>query len=293
MVADVTDKSLLRQRLRRALLGDQAGAVFLMDRAVADLAERLAATERRFPIAVAHGGLAEGLAGALSASGKVGATYRLEPVAAAFDPSSRAGLVADEEALPLRHGSVDLFASALALQWSNDLPGTLIQIRQALRPDGLFLAALTGGRTLFELREAFFEAESERLGGAGPRVLPTADTPALGALLQRAGFALPVADRDLLTVRYDSALGLFADLKAMGATNTLRERPRRPLARSLLLRVAEIYADRFADPDGRIRASFELVFLSGWAPDESQPKPARRGSAKVSLATVLEPKKST
>jgi hypothetical protein len=146
---------------------------------------------------------------------------------------------------------------------------------------------MTGGRTLSELREALFAAETETRGGASPRVLPAADIRDLGALLQRAGFALPVADRDLVTARYDSAFGLFADLKAMGAANPLAERERRPGSRRLFLRTAEIYAERFSDPDGRVRASFEVVSLSGWAPHESQQKPARRGSGQISLASVL------
>jgi hypothetical protein len=153
--------------------------------------------------------------------------------------------------------------------------------------DGLFLAALAGGRTLSELRESLFEAETQLRGGASPRVLPTVEVRDIGGLLQRAGFALPVADRDILTVRYDSAFRLFADLKAMGATNPLVDRDRRPVSRSFLLRTAEIYAERFSDPDGRVRATFEIVSVSGWAPHESQQKPARRGSAQVSLADVL------
>ena len=154
----------------------------------------------------------------------------------------------------------------LALQWTNDLPGALVQIRGALRPDGLFLAALIGGQTLTELREVLSAAESEIRGGASPRVMPTADVSDLGALLQRAGFALPVVDRDLVTVRYTTALDLFRELKAMGASNALSDRDRRPASRHLLLRAAEIYAERFMDPDQRVRATFEILFLSGWAP---------------------------
>ncbi len=210
---------------------------------------------------------------------------------AAFQEVGSTGLVGDEEALPLAPGSIDLFASALALQWTNDLPGALIQIRAALRPDGLLLAAMTGGSTLAELREALTAAESELRGGASPRVMPAADVRDLGALLQRAGFALPVADREVLTVRYDSAFDLFRDLRAMGAANALPERERRPAGRGLFLRAAEIYAERFSDPDGRIRATFEIVSLSGWAPHESQQQPAKRGSGKVSLAEALATRK--
>ncbi len=287
MVIPVTDKRLLRRRRSRAFERAVPGADFLLRRAVDDLAERLAGVERRFAAVVAHGGVSEELAAALSRTGKVGLVFRLEDTPAAFESGGLPGAVADEEALPLRPGSIDLFVSALVLQWTNDLPGALLQIRQALRPDGLFLAALTGGRTLSELREALFAAETEIRGGASPRVLPAADIRDLGGLLQRAGFALPVADRDLVTVRYDSAFRLFEDLKAMGAANTLVERERRPAGRRLFLRAAEIYAERFSDADGRVRASFEIVSLSGWAPHESQQRPARRGSGEVSLAEAL------
>jgi SAM-dependent methyltransferase len=175
----------------------------------------------------------------------------------------------------------------LALQFVNDLPGTLIQIRRALKPDGLLLAALIGGDSLIELREAFGEAESEVEGGASPRVAPFADVRELGGLLQRAGFALPVVDSDRLTVRYSTVLALMHDLRRMGATNMLRERRRTPLRRATLQRMTEIYARRFTDPDGRLRASFEIVWLSGWAPHESQQKPLKPGSAAQRLADAL------
>ncbi len=167
--------------------------------------------------------------------------------------------------------------SALALQFVNDLPGTLIQIRRALKPDGLFLAAMIGGDSLAELRAAFAEAEAEIEGGVSPRVAPFADLRDLGALLQRAGFALPVTDVDRITVRYASPLALMHDLRRMGAGNALIERRRTPLRRATLRRVFEIYAERFADPDGRIRATFEIVWLSGWAPHESQQQPLAAG----------------
>ena len=169
----------------------------------------------------------------------------------------------------------------------NDLPGTLIQIRRALKPDGLFLAALIGGDSLTELREAFAEAESEIEGGVSPRVAPFADVRELGALLQRAGFALPVVDSDRLTVRYQSVFALMRDLRRMGATNVLIERRRTPLRRATLQRMAEIYAQRFADPDGRVRATFEIAWLSGWVPHESQQKPLKPGSARARLADAL------
>lgn len=289
MVIRVTDKGLLRRRIARAHQRAKPGADFLMNAVVADVAERLAGVERHFAVGVAFGGQTEALARALLDSAKVDRVLRIEQTAAALMSARFSGAVADEEALPLAPASIDLFVAALVLQWTNDLPGALIQIRQSLRPDGLFLAALTAGRTLAELREALFAAETEMAGGASPRVSPAAEIRDLGALLQRAGFALPVADRDILTVRYDSAFNLFADLSAMGATNALVERSRFPAGRRLFMRAAEIYAERFSDPDGRVRASFEIVSLSGWAPHESQQQPARRGSARVSLADVLGP----
>ena len=193
----------------------------------------------------------------------------------------------DVEALPLAPARFDLIVSALALQGANDLPGALVQIRQALKPDGLFLGAIVGGQTLRELREVLVEAETAACGGASPRVAPFADVSDMGGLLQRAGFALPVADSDVVTVRYADAFGLMADLRAMGATNALLARDRRPARREMFFRAAALYAERFADADGRIRATFEIVSLAGWAPHESQQKPARRGSGQVSLATAL------
>jgi SAM-dependent methyltransferase len=191
------------------------------------------------------------------------------------------------ETLPFRDGAFDLIASALSLQLVNDLPGALIQIRRALRPDGLFLGAVLGGATLQELREAFLQAELELEGGISPRVAPMADIREFGGLLQRAGFALPVVDSDLLTVTYVSPLALMRDLRAMGAGNALSERRKTPLRRATLLRAAELYAERYPAAGGRVRASFEIIHLSGWSPHEGQQKPLRPGSAKSRLADAL------
>ena len=264
-------------------------ATFLLDRTADDLVERLGAVLRRFEIAVDLGTPTDAARKALARLGSVG-TIVAARMTDENPPQTNANekiVIADEEALPFRDGSLDLVVSALALQFVNDLPGTLIQIRRALKPDGLFMAALIGGETLTELRQAFAAAESEIEGGASPRVAPFADVRDLGALLQRAGFALPVTDVDRLCVRYDSVFALMHDLRRMAATNALIERRRAPLRRATLLRMAEIYGQRFADPDGRLRVTFEIVWVSGWAPHPGQQQPLRPGSAKARLADAL------
>jgi SAM-dependent methyltransferase len=193
----------------------------------------------------------------------------------------------ESEPLPFQPASLDLVVSALAFQFVNDLPGVLAQIRRALRPDGLLLAAMIGGDTLTELRQSFAAAEAELDGGVSPRVAPFADLRDIGALLQRAGLALPVTDVDRIVVRYDSAFALMQDLRRMGATNILRERRRTPTRRATMLRMAQMYGERFADADGRIRATFDVIWLSGWAPHESQQQPLRPGSAKAGLAEAI------
>jgi len=195
------------------------------------------------------------------------------------------------ENLLLQPQSLDLVVSALAFQFVNDLPGVLAQIRRALKPDGLLLAAMVGGDTLTELRQSFAAAEAECEGGVSPRVAPFADLRDVGALLQRAGLALPVTDVDRVVVRYDSAFALMTDLRRMGATNILIERRRTPTRRATMLRMAQIYGERFADADGRVRATFDVIWLSGWAPHESQQKPLRPGSAKASLEAAVKGKK--
>ncbi len=280
----IFDRSLLRRRQQRArVLGAET---FLIDRVAVELGERLSAVLRQFDRAVDLGTPTDAVRRVLMESGKVGTIVSATPGAAGFD-ASYSRVATDEEALPFASGSLDLVVSALALQFVNDLPGTLIQVRRALKPDGLLLAALIGGDSLNELREAFAAAESEIEGGISPRVAPFADVRELGALLQRAGFALPVVDSDRLTVRYDTVFALMRDLRRMGATNVLDERRRTPLKRATLQRVAQIYAERFADADGRLRATFEIVWLSGWAPHESQQKPLKPGSATQRLADAL------
>src|SRR5579871_1668712 len=260
------DRALLARRLARAMgLGP---ATFLLDRVAEDMADRLAAVNRTFA-----------------------------QVADIWTPGSGLSLpglqarhieIAGDETLPLAPASLDLAVSALAFQFVNDLPGVLAQIRRALKPDGLLLAAMMGGDTLTELRQSFAAAEAELEGGVSPRVAPFADLRDIGALLQRAGFALPVTDVDRIVVRYDSAFDLLHDLRRMGATNVLRERRRIPTRRATMLRMAQLYAERFADPDGRIRATFDVIWLSGWAPHESQQKPLKPGSGKMGLEQAVK-----
>lgn len=266
------DRALLRARQRRALR--QGPETFLLDRVALDMAERLQAVMRKFVAGADVGTSGDQVRRALA--GGVGTLSQVD--------------VPDRESdgLSLTPQSLDLAVSALALQFVNDLPGVLAQIRRALKPDGLLLAAMIGGDTLTELRQAFAAAEAELEGGVSPRVAPFADLRDIGALLQRAGFALPVTDVDRVVVRYGSAFALMQDLRKMGAANALMERRRTPTRRATLLRMAQIYSERFADPDGRIRATFEVIWLSGWAPHESQQKPLKPGSAKASLAEAVK-----
>jgi SAM-dependent methyltransferase len=282
------DRARHRRRLDRAA---PRYAGFLKARAAEDLVERLEIVKRDFPLAVDLGARDGSFARTLAhsdAAAKIGLLIETDLAPAML--AGRAGLrvVADEERLPFAPASLDLVVSSLALHWANDLVGALIQIRQALKPDGLFLGAILGGATLTELRQALTSAELELRGGAGPRVSPFADAIDAAGLLQRAGFALPVADVDRVTVRYDHALALMADLRAMGETSVLIEADAPPLTRAIVARAGEIYAERFADPDGRIVATFEILTLTGWAPDASQQQPLRPGSAKARLADALK-----
>lgn len=277
----VFDRRLLTSRRRRALARADL-PLFLLDRVADEMIDRLAAVRRRFDVALDLATPHPLLSERLAATGQADRILRMDPLA-----DTHPAVIGDEETLPFRDGSLDLVVSALALQFANDLPGVLAQVRRALRPDGLFLAALLGGETLTELGESLALAEAEVTGGASPRVAPFVELRTAGGLLQRAGFALPVIDQDRLTVRYDNALALMRDLRAMGAANALTERSRRPLSRAILLRAGTIYAERFSDPDGRVRATFDVIWLSGWAPAESQPKALRPGSARMRLADAL------
>lgn len=283
------DRALHRRRLDRA--APRFGtANFLKARAAADLVERLEAIVRSFPLAVDLGARDGSFATALAdspASGNIGLLVEADLSGRMLAGRTGPRVQLDEERLPFADASLDLVVSSLALHWANDLPGVLVQVRRALKPDGLFLAAILGGETLTELRQSLMEAEVEVSGGAGPRIAPFADTFDAAALLQRAGLTLPVADIDRVTVRYSHPLKLLADLRAMGETNALADRARQPLSRPVLARACEIYAERFAEPDGRVRATFDILTLTGWAPHPDQPKPLKPGSARTRLADAL------
>jgi SAM-dependent methyltransferase len=270
----IFDRALYRRRRGRQSDSD----LILAGEAAAQIAERIGAVNRRFQ----H---------ALDLSSRISVFDILRPacenwVRAGY-PTDHPNIIADDEALPFADGAFDLVTSVLSLHAVNDLPGTLIQIRHALKPDGVFIAALFGGDTLRELRLAFAAAEANTVGGASPRVAPFPDLRDLGHLLQRAGFALPVADVERTTIRYRDPLRLFSDLRALGETNVLAQRRPQFLSRKLLQAVVADYAQRFSDDQGRVPATFDVVYLIGWAPHESQPKPLRPGSAKTSLADVF------
>jgi SAM-dependent methyltransferase len=275
----IFDRALLRRRLARA---SRDPCDFLVQRVAEDFVFRLSGILREFPRALDYGSPHPAVAQSLASPGR-----KLFRAAPSLETAAGADLVIDEEFSPFAPEKFDLIVSALSLQFVNDLPGVLAQIRRGLAPDGMFLAAMVGGRSLVELRHCLAQAQEEIEGGASPRVFPFADLRDLGGLLQRAGLALPVTDCDAFTVRYDHMFALLRDLRQMGGGNILFAGARRPLKRAVLARAAELYAQSFSDPDGRIRASFEILWLSGWAPHESQQKPLAPGSAKVSLASVL------
>ena len=278
----IFDRPLLRRRLERAYRAGPAD--FLLQRVSDELMDRLALAQRAFVSILDLGTPGPGLTRALRASRPDAVVTHVAPVAAAL--AEAPARVADEIAAPFEPGVYDLVVSALALQTVDDLPGLLARTRRALKPDGLFLAAMVGGRSLHELRACLAQAEDESRGGASPRVAPFVDLRDLGALAQRAGFALPVADVETTTVRYRDMLGLMRDLRGMGATNSLLRRGR-PLTRAIVARAGALYAERHGDADGRVRATFEIVWLSGWAPHDSQQKPLKPGQGAMRLEDAL------
>lgn len=288
-IPEIFDRRLLIARKERAARRAGAGELpdFLLARVADDLAERLSIVRRDFAAGVNLGAW-NGLVGdRIRPLPNVGLVIDVETSSALLAKCSGPRVAADEELLPFADGALDLVVSGLALHLVNDLPGTLAQVRRCMKPDGLLLAAFLGGETLFELRQSWLAAEAEVVGGASPRVAPFVDVREAGALLQRAGFALPVADADVVRVTYASPFHLMREVKAMGASNMLAERSRVPVSRRVLVRAAEIYAERFAAPGGRVTATFEIVTVTAWVPHESQQKPLRPGSAAVRLADVL------
>ena len=288
----IFDRAQVAQHRNRAssAFGEYA---FLKERESIGLIERIEDVSRHFDRVLDLGGHIGTTAKHLTGHPQVGEVVSADLSPRMVESMLRAGLnaqVVDEEALPFAPDSFDLVTSVLSLHWVNDLPGALIQIRNCLKADGLFLGCMFGGGTLSELRTALVQAESEVTGGVSPRVSPLPGLQDMAGLLQRAGFALPVADVERVTVRYDNALKLMGDLKGMGEQAAFVMRPdqsRRGLSRRILARANEIYAEQFSDRDGRIRASFEIVWLSGWVPHENQPKPLKPGSARMSLADAV------
>ncbi|HVJ52258.1 MAG TPA: methyltransferase domain-containing protein [Aliidongia sp.] len=281
----IFDRAACRAHRRRAA-GLPAEARFLYREVQARLIDRLDDINMRFERVLDLGSGDGGLAAALAETGRRPWLVSLDS-AEAYAARGPLPVVGEEEALPFADGGFDLIMSTLGLHWTNDLPGALLQIRRILRPDGLLLAGMFGGETLRELRESLLLAELETASGAAPRVSPFADLREAAGLLQRAGFALPVADGEILTVTYPDAIALMRDLRAMGETNAVLQRPRHFTPRTLLLRAAAIYAERFGLPDGRIPATFQLLTLTGWSPADTQQKPLAPGSARTKLAEAL------
>lgn len=282
----VFDRALVRRRRERAVAAGDAQD-FLFAEVATRLADRLDDVRRSFGVAVEIGARGGHLSRAILAGGRVQQLFLSDSSPALLASAPVPAIAADEELLPFAPESLDLVIGSLSLHWVNDLPGAFAQIRRALRPDGLFLAAMLGGQTLTELREVLMDAELAVTGGVSPRVSPMADLRDAAGLLQRAGFALPVADRDTLTVAYSDMFALLRDLRGMGETNAVRARRPGPLPRAVLAEAAALYAKRHAMRDGRVRASFEVLYLSGWAPSATQQKPLRPGEARNSLADAL------
>ena len=282
----IFDRKLLRAR-RARFAHEIAGHESILAHVAGEIAERLALILRSFPLALDLGAYRGLLGRTVSQLPSVGRMIYAESVPALAALCPRPALVCDEDLLPFKENSLNLIVSGLALHRVNDLPGALIQIRRALASDGLFMAAALGAGALIELRSALLEAETEISGGASPHVAPFADVRDYGALLQRAGFALPVADAETLTIPYASLRELMREIRVLGGGNVLRARSRRPLSRKTLERAEGIYRDRYRLPDGRVSATFEIVYLTGWGPDPSQQKPLKPGSAARRLADAL------
>ena len=280
------DRKLLRAR-RARFASEIAAHEFLLAHVAVEIAERVEVMLRSFPRALDLGAYRGLLGQKVAALKSVGEMVYAESAFALAALCPRPALVCDEDLLPFKDASLNLIVSGLALHRVNDLPGALVQIRRALCPDGLFIGALLGARSLIELREALIAAEAEEQSGASPRVAPFGDVRDYGALLQRTGFALPVADADVLKMTYASPRELMREVRVLGGGNVLSERSKAPLPRRTLDRAEAIYRERHALPGGGVSATFEIVYLSGWAPDASQQKPLPPGSAAQRLADAL------
>jgi NADH dehydrogenase [ubiquinone] 1 alpha subcomplex assembly factor 5 len=282
----IFDRALLRRRRERAAPGF-AGVDFLVREVALRLIERVADVRRRFPLALELGCHTGQLARALGEEAPIERLVQADLAPTMVRRAAGLRVVADEELLPFAGERFDLVLSCFSLHWVNDLPGALVQIARTLKPDGLFLAALAGGTTLLELREALLRAELELEDGGAVRISPFVELRDAGALLQRAGLALPIADVETIRVTYDHPLKLMQELRRMGEASALVASHRRPLRRRTLLRACEIYLELFADAAGRVPATFQILMLSGWKPGPDQPQPLRRGSGQVNLARAL------
>lgn len=285
-VMKIFDRATVRRHRDRAAPGlDHYG--FLFAEVAERLAERVDDVLRDFPLVLDLGSHGGDLARLLPGRKGIRSVISCDLSEAMVAQAPGAAVVCDEEFLPIAPNSVDMVVSNLSLHWVNDLPGALLQARAALKPDGFFLAALFGGETLKELRDSLAAAEIELEGGLSPRVSPFVDVRDAGALLSRAGFSMPVVDTETITVTYEHPLKLMNDLRGMGESNAVHERRKGLSRRETLLTAVENYLDTHADDEGRVPATFQIVWLAGWAPHDSQPQPKAPGSATVSLADVL------
>lgn len=286
---NIFDRDAVKRNRDKAACGDWASYDFLIRECADRLIDRIVDVKRDFPLTLdvgaRAGAVAEMLDGARGVKTMVQCdlSEAMSKRAKAFGPA----IVADEEWLPFANHVFDLVLSNISLHWVNDLPGALVQIRQTLKPDGLFLATMFGGHTLQELRDCIMQAEIDITGGLSPRVSPFADTNDIGSLMQRAGFALPVVDSEYITVTYDNMFKLLEDLRGMGEMNAVLERVKHFSSQKLFMRAAELYAERYTNEEGRIFATFQVFYLHGWSPHDSQQQPAARGSGTTSLADFL------
>lgn len=282
------DRALVAEHRRRAAELDWPHHRFLFNEVAERLAERLLDINHSFSLALDLGGRDGVFGEKLIAMKKADRVIRTDLTEAMLDNATNAAIVADEEFLPFKENSFDLVGSVLGLHWTNDLPGALSQAARSLKPNGLFLGALFGIESLQELKACLIEAESEITGGVSPRISPFTEIKDAGSLLQRAGLALPVTDTDLITLKYEHPFALMHELRGLGETNALISRQKHFTQRRIMLRTAELYIENYADADGRIPATFQIIYMSGWAPHESQQKPIARGSAKANLRDYLE-----